>query len=221
MSASRRGLLAVVVSGILGTGSAWACEVHGSVVCQSDPAVGISGVQVTFTLLADPNVQYSATSGSDGTFGTAVGYLGAFDVNLIAGTDDIVCAIDPSTGSGGPIYMDAIQVDDPVLCPGPPPPPPPPACTVTPPAGITFPYCPARPLGNPKAECGLFKLDVLDKVDASLGASTFASQTAAVAIVKAGGCYAAFYGVVKDVTLLSAPYTQGISHVTYCACPSK
>lgn len=218
MKTWKRTLLAAAVLLLGGAGAAWACPVSGSIVCKNDPAVGVSGVNISFTLVSDPNAAANASSGTDGTFSTYLSWVGWYDVNLIAGSPNVECAIDPKTGTGAPIHLDAILVDDPVKCPQPPPPPPP-GCTVTPPAGIAFPYCPARPLGTAKAECGLFNLAALGKDDLSGGGrTTTATLTAPVAIVKAGGCYQVFYDVVADETLLTAPFQQGISHVTYCTC---
>lgn len=219
MSGAKRGFLVVAVTCLMGTSTAaWACDVFGSVVCATNPDVGVSGVQVIIGTEPYPEVAVSTTSGADGSFATHVDYLGMwYDVNLVAGTHDIYCGVDPLTQSGAPIHLDPILVDDVEKCGTPPPPPPPPTCVVTPPANVTFPYCPRRPIGNPKAECGLFGLAVLDKAE-STGRSVYAAHTAPVALVKAGGCYDVFYDVVKDVTLLTAPYAQGLSHETYCVC---
>ncbi len=211
MSKMKVGLLAVAVACLLGTSTAaWACNVYGSIVCKSDSAVGVSGVDVILTQVPEGTV-YSTTSSADGTFYLHVNTANrAYDVNL---DGQVFC-----DASGTPIYMDAIQVDDALQCPGEPPPPP--ACVPTIPTGVTFPYCPAHPLGNPKSECSLFGLVVLDQQDTAGGSSVVASTTAALALVKAGGCYDVFLNVVADQTLLTAPFTQGISHVTYCTCPT-
>ena len=214
-------LLAAVAAFVLGwSTTASACDVYGSIVCKNDPAIGVSGIEVTVALSEIPQISVSTVSGTDGTFATHVNYVGYwYDVNIIPGTQDGFCWAPDDATPGSPIYLDPVQIDDPVKCPAPPPPPP--TCTVTPPADIAFPYCPSKPIGSAVKECALFNLPVLDKVDASLGLSTVATQTAPVAIVKAGGCYSAFLNVVKDETVLSAPFRQGISHVTYCACPPQ
>lgn len=223
MRAVKTVLLAAAAASVMATSTtAWACDLYGSVVCSTDASVGVSGVQVIFTSETVeggwPSVPFvfDAVSGADGTFYTHLDQAGlSYDVNVMA--TDVVC-----NANGDPIYLDPIVVDDSVQCPGtPPPPPPPPQCVPTMPAGVTFPYCPSRPIGNPKAECKLFGLEVLDKNDGLSGATVFATQTAPVAIVKAGGCYDVFLNVVKDVTVLEAPFSQGLSHATYCACPTE
>ncbi|MBI3202375.1 MAG: hypothetical protein HYZ29_12615 [Myxococcales bacterium] len=87
-------------------------------------------------------------------------------------------------------------------------------------------YCTSQPLGNPGAECAAFGLLPQGKDDNLSGTSFIASQDAYVAIVKSGthGCepgesaYRIYVNVSQGDTLLT-PVDQGISHVTYCACP--
>jgi len=89
-------------------------------------------------------------------------------------------------------------------------------------------FCSDQPLGNPDAECGFFGL-IPDGKDDNLSGLTFtATMDAYVAIVKSGtrGCGpgSSAYRVYVNVSagdLLSTPVDQGISHVTYCACPPE
>lgn len=87
-------------------------------------------------------------------------------------------------------------------------------------------YCTAQPLGNPGAECGAFGLVPQGKDDNLSGLTFVATQDAYVAIVKSGtqGCEPgqSAYRIYVDVQqgdTLATPVDQGISHVTYCACP--
>jgi hypothetical protein len=87
-------------------------------------------------------------------------------------------------------------------------------------------YCSDSPLKNPGSECGAFGLEVLAKDDGLSGLTWTATHSALLAIVKSGthGCGPgqSAYRVYANVTAgdtLSTPADQGISHVTYCACP--
>jgi hypothetical protein len=214
MRAVKAGLLMMVVALLAGTSTvARACDVFGSILCENDTTKGVSGVSVVVASEQDPNYFRTAVSDTAGSFFLHVGAANTwYDVNLILGTThDIYC--DPV---GTAIRMQPILVSDPVQCPAPPPPPPP-ACTPTMPTGVVFPYCPARPLGNPKAECDFFGLTVLDKTDFG-GPTVVAAQTAPLALVKAGSCYDVAFDVVAGETVLTAPFSQAISHVTYCTC---
>lgn len=205
MQPVKTGLLVAAVVCLLGTSTAtWACDVNGKIVCDTDPTVGVSGIQVVFTSPADATTNWvgetvSVTSGADGSFHTSVnGWEQTYGVNLSSA--EYYC------GSTSPsIYVDPIVVSS-NDCPGTP------ACVPVIP--VQFPYCPARPLGNPKAECEFFGLTVLDKVD---GVSTNATMTADLALIKAGGCYSVEVGVTIGEPLTS-PSEQAISHVTYCVC---
>jgi hypothetical protein len=85
-------------------------------------------------------------------------------------------------------------------------------------------------LGNPGAECAYLGLDWTSAKD-STGGST-ASETAYVAIVKGGGdgpdgvcpqgevSYNVYVNVVAGQTQLATGNGSGISHVTYCKCPT-
>jgi len=87
-------------------------------------------------------------------------------------------------------------------------------------------YCTDQPLGNPGAECAAFGLLPQGKDDNLSGLTFTATQDAYVAIVKSGthGCgpgssaYRIYVNVSAGDTL-ATPVDQGISHVTYCACP--
>jgi len=89
-------------------------------------------------------------------------------------------------------------------------------------------YCTDQPLGNPGEECGAFGLLPQGKDDNLSGLSFTATQDAYVAIVKSGtaGCgpgesaYRIYVNVHAGDTLLT-PVDQGISHITYCACPES
>jgi len=90
--------------------------------------------------------------------------------------------------------------------------------------------CLSQPLGSPSAECGLFGLNPQGKDDGNGGQQQTATQSGALAIVKDGtvGCGGGaqayrFYPNVQSGNLLQQPnYPNGggISHITYCACPS-
>jgi hypothetical protein len=210
MRNARIGLLAVVAAGLLGTSSAWACDVLGTVACVSDPSKPVNGVAVTLDAVYYDDV--TLISGAGGTAGAFSYHVNGDSWTVSPGSQTFACTAEQA--ALGPIVLHPILVDDPVQCPEIP------VCTPTPPTGVVFPYCPARPIGNPKSECALFGLAVLDKNDfaSSAGLSTVATDTAPVALVKAAGCYSVFYNVVKDVTVLTAPGTNAISHVTYCTC---
>lgn len=194
--------------GIIGTASvASACDVTGKVVCTGTtiPADDVN-VVLTGVLNGSEGTVYSDLTDQNGIFFMHVGG-GNFLVNLDPNLT-LVC-----TGPTIDLTATPFEADGP-NCP------PVNQCTPTVPEGVTFPFCPARPIGNPKAECEFFGLVVVDKTDVSNGGlSLLASTTAPLALVKAGGCYSMFQNVVKDQTLLTAPFTQGISHVTYCTCP--
>jgi hypothetical protein len=213
MGRVKTGLLVAVAACVVGWATpARACHVSGTIVCQNDTSKGVSGVEVTLTSYVEA---VGTASTTDGTWATQVNFT---NMDYVLNLDGKTYTCD---ANGDPIVVGEIQVDDPVQCgePPPPPPPPPPACTPKMPTGVVFPYCPARPLGNPKAECDLFGLAVLDKTDISGGGkSILAADSAVLALVKAGGCYDVFLNVIKDQTVLTAPFSQGISHVTYCTC---
>ncbi|MGC3997188.1 MAG: hypothetical protein QM767_06585 [Anaeromyxobacter sp.] len=209
MNAIKRGLLAALTMAVLGAAqTAEACAVDGRMVCATDASIGIPDVQVSATLVQTGTVEGTATTDGAGAFSFHVGFAGHDYVLAPTGTP-FLCPAD-----GSAVHLGDLEADAEVCTP----PPPPPVCEVTYPAGYAVPYCPARPLGNPKAECEKFGLVVLDKDDGTTGRTWIASQTAALAIVKAGGCYRAVEGVTKG-DILSSPTTQGISHVTYCTCP--
>jgi hypothetical protein len=87
-------------------------------------------------------------------------------------------------------------------------------------------YCTDKPMGNPGEECAALGLVPQGKDDNLSGLSFVATQDAYVAIVKSGthGCgpgnssYRIYVNVSAGDTLWT-PVDQGISHVTYCACP--
>ena len=91
--------------------------------------------------------------------------------------------------------------------------------------------CLSSPLGSPSAECGLFGLNPLGKDAGNGGAQQTATRSGALAIVKDGtvGCGGGqqayrFYSNVQTGNILQQPnYPNGggISHITYCACPSQ
>jgi hypothetical protein len=99
-------------------------------------------------------------------------------------------------------------------------------CPVTPePADV---LCTDTPLGNPGAECAYFGLVPQGKDDNLSGLTYTATQDAYLALVKSGtrGCEAGssayrVYVNVSEGDTLSTPVDQGISHVTYCACPEE
>jgi hypothetical protein len=84
-------------------------------------------------------------------------------------------------------------------------------------------------LGSPNSECGLLGLAPDGKDEPISSEPHPASQNAAVAIVKDGtvGCGGGeqayrFYSPVSAGQLLSRPEgSGGISHITYCACPTN
>ncbi len=98
------------------------------------------------------------------------------------------------------------------------------------------PYCTDQPLGNPKAECDAFGLDVLAKwerpANGNWGTSYPSPIDALLAIVKTGtgGCgpgqssYAVYANVQEGDILATPVYGEGqqqaISHITFCACPA-
>jgi hypothetical protein len=101
---------------------------------------------------------------------------------------------------------------------------PPPVCSVS--VAAQDVYCTDKPLGNPGDECAAFGLLPQGKDDNLSGLTFTATQSALLAIVKSGthGCGPgnAAYRIYANVTkgdALSTPVDQGISHVTYCACP--
>jgi hypothetical protein len=89
-------------------------------------------------------------------------------------------------------------------------------------------YCTDKPLGNPGDECAAFGLLPQGKDDNLTGLTFLATQDAYVALVKSGnhGCgpgnsaYRVYVNVKTGDTLYT-PVDQGISHVTYCACPAS
>ncbi|MCK6536093.1 MAG: hypothetical protein L6Q84_24260 [Polyangiaceae bacterium] len=89
-------------------------------------------------------------------------------------------------------------------------------------------FCTDSPLTNPGAECAAFGLVPQGKDDNLSGLTFVATQDAYLAIVKSGthGCEPgqSAYRIYVNVSagdVLSTPVDQGISHVTYCACPES
>jgi hypothetical protein len=81
--------------------------------------------------------------------------------------------------------------------------------------------------GNPRTECGDLGLVTIGKDDDLNGLSFTATMDAYVAIVASGRgeCArgtrsASIYVDVSEGDVLHPPGGQGISHVTYCGCPS-
>jgi hypothetical protein len=218
-----RVLLAATAACFLGAASTarpCECSFTGKVVCPGTTQ-GVDLVKVY--LYVDQTVWASAVTGADGSFSGVVGGPQTLNVALdlgpagVTGTGQYV--FEPPTTCtdlGTPITLPTFEVSVPGCSP--PPPPPPPGCQA--PEGMrTGAYCPARPLGNPKAECSLLGLAPLDKDDGLNGQSFVATTDAAAALVKSGSCYNIYANVTKGEFLFPVPNSGGISHVTYCTCP--
>ena len=186
-------------------------------------------VLVHFVLLFAGDGQPGTLSGtySGGTFGPVAsdkhtGNVWHYNVFLAPGFIDILSATTTtSTGAVVTLHNPSEYAGDYVCCE-----------TVAECSVKVLPqdsYCTDKPLGNPTDECANFGLLPSGKDDSLSGLSFVATQNAYVAIVKSGtkGCpnkgdaaYRIYVNVTKGQTLLT-PYTQGISHVTYCACPDN
>lgn len=217
----KSGVLAAAAACLMGISTAaWAVDVQGSVVC-AGTSTGIPDVGATFT---QGGFTYTAWTDANGVFnfhiygdGGSLGTWGAtLDLTAAGGPADASMG-DVYIGWGTPFILAPFEVD--VEGCAPPPPPPPPSCPEL--DGITEgAFCPASPLGNPKAECAYFGLVPSYKEDNLSGPTHTATTDADLAIVKAGSCYNVYAGVTEGDTL-AAPFTQGISHVTYCDCPPE
>lgn len=213
MRAVKAFLLAATAMCVMGIGAdASACDVWGKVVCTTDTSIGVSGVPVTLTK-------------QSGIYGEAVVNLssdqnGDFSWHISGGSTYVAspggaiaaCTTDEAIANG--IDLGEIQVFDALQCPGET------TCPVINTAG--FPACfdtdnPRPFAGNPRGECGYFGLSPLDKNEDIT--STTATNTARLAIVKAGNCYDLFENVVAGETVLGTTSSNGISHITYCVCP--
>lgn len=104
----RMALLSLAACWIGASTAAWACDVSGKLVCDTDSSIGLSGVTVTMTLVPS-GPSYSTVSGSDGSFATHVA-VGSYDVNVIPGSPDFVC-------TGTAINLGTITMSDPQRCP--------------------------------------------------------------------------------------------------------
>jgi hypothetical protein len=211
MRKTTMGFMVATAICLMGTATvASACPITGKVVC-TGTTIPADGVDVIFTGYAGggTGMTFSDITDQNGIFVTHL-YGGEYTVNLDPAAT-ISCNGTNETGID--LTASPFEADGP-NCP------PVNQCVPTMPTGVTFPFCPARPLGNPKAECALFGLVVADKTEISGGPSSVtAAVTAPLALVKAGGCYDVFLNVVQGETPITAPFTQGISHVTYCTCP--
>jgi hypothetical protein len=207
------------LAALLGAGIASATEVRGTLVCANDSTKGLPGVALTFT---QGTFSIPSTTDAVGAFGfriygdDPVAVPGLWnvtaDLSALGGPANAAIATDVYIEYAFPFYQLApIAVDLP-WCGTPPPPPECPELDSI----QEGPICIS--LGNPRSECGYFGLVAVDKDDNTSGNTWVASTTAAVALVKAGGCYNV-YKDVEEGDILSKPYTQGISHVTYCGCP--
>lgn len=208
MRGIKTGLLAIAAICIMGADiDAQACGVRGTIVCTTDNSIGVSGVVVTLTNTANQTTFQTNPSAADGSFSTRIS--GDSTYSLSPGGAIASCTTEDAYVNG--IDVGQIEVFDEEQCPGTT------TCPVTYPR--EFPACLDRPLGNPRAECAYFGLDVLDKNDNV--SSPTATASARIAIVKAGSCYDVFENVVEGVTELSSSYPYAISHVTYCECPAE
>jgi hypothetical protein len=217
MRTVKQAALAAALVCLMAPGAARAWAVTGAVVC-GDSAVGVQGVQVTIGYWGHPDyTSYTGSTDATGIFSIPVpDALTDASVNLVFGT---------YTADYGPVPVSNYSIGsfsipaDWCAPPPPPPPPPPPTC----PALEIIKegaFCLSKPFGSPKAECSAFGLQPVASDDLQGGLSTPATTTASLALVKAGLCYNLYLGVTQGETL-NAPYNQGISHVTYCNCPSE
>lgn len=209
MRALRVALLVAAAMIVVGPVTASACDVSGTFVCARDQSIVVANKPISFTLVESmwANTPASLTVYTDGS-----GVLPATHVDWestwnVAYYGTLYCG----AGEGANPGMGVVLVPDsnPACTP-------PVTCPVSLPSTPTF--CPSRPIGNPRAECELFGLAVLDKNDGTSGQSWLATTDARIALVKAGGCYKYFVDV-KAGDVLGSPNGQGISHVTYCGCP--
>lgn len=187
--------------------SACECQLSARLVCASDPAIVLTQELVSFDL------RWTEWPGPPTSFTLQTDDLGDLAVTLGGNvTWDMQYFGELSCIEGGPtdLSLGTIYVTDHERCGTTP------ACPVSLPEAN--PFCPSRPVGNPRAECELFGLTVLDKNDGTSGLLWSATTDARLALVKAGGCYQ-FYVDVKAGDPLATPNGQGISHVTYCGCP--
>jgi hypothetical protein len=213
MSKAKLGFLVAALACFAGTTTvARASDVQGSVVCAGTGAP-IGGVAVA---LAYGGAVFTGSTNPDGIFNVhvfpiEVSYSLSFDGAPPVGTFWIGLGLNPTPWllDGDPALagVQPFEVDAPGCAP-------PPTCEPVFPPYWDVPYCPDRPIGNPRAECGLFGLTVLDKDE---GAVSSASVAADLALVKAGPCYAAYLGVAAGDPL-SSPTGSAVSHVTYCVC---
>lgn len=210
MIGTKTRIAAAALTWLLGAGAAWACDVQGSVVC-AGTTDGIGGVTVGFTR---NGWTYQAVTDASGTFAVTLPYYDVTsDVSLDFGAGPVPYQT-VFIPYGTPSVLAPFEVDVPGCAP---PPPPPPVCTAELTEGS---FCPSASLGNPKSECKYFGLVPTYKEDNLSGATYAATTDADLAIVKAGSCYSVYVGVTAG-EVLAAPYSQGISHVTYCSCPPE
>ena len=227
--------ISAVVFGVVATGAMSGCATDGAhlgelraeasrsmqlnlshIECQAD-----GSVQAHFVLLFAGKQQPGALTGTwnGGSFGPVdpyknTGNVWHYEVFLPAGFIDIVSANVGSVNLHNPGEYAGDYLcdggDDEELCP----------------IAVSGPQCHAT-LGNPGNECGLLGLTPIGKDDGLNGLEFAASMDAYVAIVKSGRGECAegesSYNIVLDVSagdVLSTPFDQDISHVTYCECPT-
>jgi hypothetical protein len=186
------------------------------VECQEDGTV-----QAHFVLLFAGKQQPGPLTGTwnGGSFGPVAPYKNSgnvwhYEVFLPAGFIDILSANVGSVSLHNPgeyagNYVCDGTDDQEELCP----------------IAQTGPQCHPT-LGNPGEECGMLGLTPIGKDDGLSGLGFAATMDAYVAIVKSGRGECAqgesSYNVILDVSagdVLSTPFDQEISHVTYCECP--
>jgi hypothetical protein len=199
--------------------SAWACgdwpcpsySVVGSVVCQ-DTGAALPDVGVTVTAGA-----VSVTDTTDGagewSFSGSSCAAGSYEVtlDLSSAGGSASYALGPvAMGCADPFTVPAFVVNPPSCAPS--------GCEALEGFPERYTFCDSTI--NPNDECQAISpyLTTIYKQDVS-GSTTPATTDAAAAIVKAGGgCFTVYIGVTQG-DILSKPYKQGISHVSYCACP--
>jgi hypothetical protein len=213
MQIVKRAIVAAAMACLFVPAAARAWSVTGQVVC-GDSTAGVQGVEVTIGYWGHPEyTSYTGTTDANGIFSIAVpDALTDASVHLVYGN---------YTADLGPIAISNYSLGS-FSIPGDwcaPPPPPPPACTQLETIREGS-FCVSKPFGSPKTECGAFGLVPIGSNDLSGGLSTTATMSANLALVKSANCYNVYLDVTQG-DLLNAPYSQAISHVTYCACPPE
>lgn len=220
------GIVAAALSCLIATGTAWACDVQGTVICErtdlSAPVKPLANVTLSFT--QDAITYPAGPTDANGAWFFS-GYYGNY------GLWSVVLDLSEAGGPAEPVPFGQVNIAwsetgistvAPIQVPaslvpacGGPPPPPPPLCEALQ-GQEEGSFCPARPLGNEKAECKYFGLVPVLKVE---GSGTVAVADADLVLVKAGGCYHVNLAVEAG-DILDGPAGGGaFSHTTYCTCP--